>query len=473
MGNQAVLRLLRAKPDDLEVRSNINDVTRFAHDFSQIPIHPKSLASIQAELPISSAGDVYEEEADRVSEQVMHMPEPQLQRACACGGGCPRRLNEQAGHKHLQTEHVRADNTREMVVPSIVHEVLRSPGRPLDSGTRADMELRFGHDLSRVRVHTDEDAARSANAVNALAYTVGQDVVFSAGQYAPETSAGQRLLAHELTHTIQQRNAVCPEVKPLRLSNAETALENEAETVTDAVVRQESFAPPHNASVTLARQRPPATAPPARGGARRPAHGRFYDERCPLLPDGIPRRDGSGLPEQINPCTRGHNFEGRPWVVYENELRVDGDQAWLYQNPGAVHSYTGTRARRESGALGIGTNRVMIFPNSEAGARYIATVLRGYVRRRLTVRQAMERYTQGDPRGNYTQMVQEAFGLNPNARLREADVERIARLIAGNEGPGHGEIFYRDDPNNPVWVQEIFRRTAPAQGTAAPSTRSD
>jgi hypothetical protein len=89
-------------------------------------------------------------------------------------------------------------------VPPIVHDVLRSPGQPLEESTRVFTEARFGHDFSQVRVHRDAKAAESAQAVNALAYTVGHDVVFGAGQYQPGTSAGKRLLAHELTHVIQQ-----------------------------------------------------------------------------------------------------------------------------------------------------------------------------------------------------------------------------------------------------------------------------
>lgn len=89
-------------------------------------------------------------------------------------------------------------------VPPIVEEVLRSPGQPLDPGTRALLEPRFGHDFSRVRVHTDARAAESAQAVNALAYTVGNEIVFSPGRFAPGTQAGFRLLTHELVHTIQQ-----------------------------------------------------------------------------------------------------------------------------------------------------------------------------------------------------------------------------------------------------------------------------
>ncbi len=89
-------------------------------------------------------------------------------------------------------------------VPPIVHEVLHSPGQPLDAETRAFFQPRFGHDFSDVRVHTDAKAVESAQAINALAYTLGQNVVFGAGQYSPESREGRRLLAHELTHVVQQ-----------------------------------------------------------------------------------------------------------------------------------------------------------------------------------------------------------------------------------------------------------------------------
>ncbi len=92
-----------------------------------------------------------------------------------------------------------------ILLPS-VNQVLRSPGRPLDAPTRTFMESRFAQDFSRVRIHTDTRAADSARTLNALAYTIGHDVVFASGHYAPATTAGRRLLAHELTHVIQQRS---------------------------------------------------------------------------------------------------------------------------------------------------------------------------------------------------------------------------------------------------------------------------
>jgi len=102
-----------------------------------------------------------------------------------------------------------ADNQSHAVanVPPIVESALRISGQPLDSPARSSMESLFGEDFGQVRVHTDGQAAESARSVEALAYTAGQDVVFGAGQYQPETAEGRKLLAHELGHTIEQRES--------------------------------------------------------------------------------------------------------------------------------------------------------------------------------------------------------------------------------------------------------------------------
>ncbi len=114
--------------------------------------------------------------------------------------------------------------------PPIVHTALRSPGRPLESSTRTLMESRFNHDFSRVRVHTNVEAAESARSINALAYTVGQQIVFARGQYEPATTAGRRLLSHELTHTIQQSAvASTPNTSRLTINPHDDAHEREAE----------------------------------------------------------------------------------------------------------------------------------------------------------------------------------------------------------------------------------------------------
>jgi hypothetical protein len=101
----------------------------------------------------------------------------------------------------------RRDGARAAYDPSVVETGLRSPGQPLDPTTLAYMRLRFRHDFSEVRVHTDAQAAASAQALNAHAYTLGRSIVFGSGQYQPQAESGQRLLAHELTHVLQQRAA--------------------------------------------------------------------------------------------------------------------------------------------------------------------------------------------------------------------------------------------------------------------------
>jgi hypothetical protein len=107
----------------------------------------------------------------------------------------------------VQTTPVAAHHAGAQGAPGIVHNVLGSPGQPLESATQAFMEARFGHGFDHVRVHADGPAAKSARAVNALAYTVGPHIVFGAERYAPGTAAGRRLLAHELSHVLQQRGA--------------------------------------------------------------------------------------------------------------------------------------------------------------------------------------------------------------------------------------------------------------------------
>jgi outer membrane lipoprotein SlyB len=112
-------------------------------------------------------------------------------------------------------------------VPPIVRETLASPGEPLDRSTRANMDARFGYDFSRVRLHRDERAARSADAVGAVAYTVGRDVAFGRGFYQPHTSAGQRLLAHELAHVTQDEGKDVP--ASLQIGRHDDVAERQAE----------------------------------------------------------------------------------------------------------------------------------------------------------------------------------------------------------------------------------------------------
>ena len=163
---------------------------------------------IQPKLTVGRTDDPLEYEADRVADQVMRMPDPalsigaaplQISRKCA---DCEK---EDEDKEKLQMKRAQGSQPQASEPPAIVHNVLRSPGQPLDAASRAYFEPRFGHDLSGVRVHTDGDAAQSAGSIGATAYTAGSNIAFAAGRYSPATSSGRRLLAHELTHVVQQR----------------------------------------------------------------------------------------------------------------------------------------------------------------------------------------------------------------------------------------------------------------------------
>lgn len=178
---------------------------------------------LQPRLEVSQPHDEYEQEADRVADEVMRMPEPaaavppsgsppRIQRLCAA---CEEDVQRNAASEEDEEPLMPA---REGAVPDArAGEIepyvdnLDGRGEPLAPSARAFMEPRFGADFGTVRVHADAEADRSARSVDALAFTVGRDIVFRAGRYDPDTEPGRRLLAHELTHVVQQ-GAVRPGV---------------------------------------------------------------------------------------------------------------------------------------------------------------------------------------------------------------------------------------------------------------------
>jgi hypothetical protein len=159
---------------------------------------------------------------------------PVLRRKCACGATPgPTGECEQCRRKRLQRS---ASAPAPAVAPPAVHEVLRSPGAPLDASVRARMEPRFRHSFGDVRVHADGRAAESARAVGAHAYAVGPHVVFGAGRYAPGSADGERLIAHELAHVVQGRGAASVIQPKLEIGAADDAAEREADAAARAVV---------------------------------------------------------------------------------------------------------------------------------------------------------------------------------------------------------------------------------------------
>lgn len=161
-----------------------------------------------------------------------------VQRKCGCGGTCGS-CSDDEKKKKVQRRAL-GDTSPEM--PKSVESILGSPGRALDTDTRATMESRFGRSFADVRVHTDSHAAASAREIDAAAYTSGTHIVFGDGRFAPQTTSGGRLLAHELAHVVQQRSGTA---LPTGIGPADDIHERAADRVADAVVAMgPTFAPP-------------------------------------------------------------------------------------------------------------------------------------------------------------------------------------------------------------------------------------
>jgi hypothetical protein len=210
--------------------------------------------------------------------------------------------------------------------PPIVHEVLNSPGQPLDAATRAFMEPRFGHDFTNVRVHTDARAAESARSVGALAYTVGQNVVFGESNYSPSTHTGRELLGHELTHTIQQRSvgARVSLDQPISVEPPDTSFERAADERTVKVGdRSGRIAPLQR----IALQRQPAPLPeiemPAEwafAADKRKSTWRHYARSQGQADAARIRKRGKLITEDRNEVTAKLRFfegDAREWYIRE------------------------------------------------------------------------------------------------------------------------------------------------------------
>lgn len=183
IGNQAVQQLLQTNAEELQVNSVAPASPRFAHDFSGIPLFLQALTRIQPKLKVNTPGDLYEQEADRVANLVVG---PRL---TGCGS--------------LALSPVAPAATGGVGAEQVFNPGVGS-GRVLGVSERAFFEPRLGHDLSQVRVHSDADAAQMSQRLGARAFACGHDLYFAPGQYDPHSDEGRRLLAHELSHVVQQ-----------------------------------------------------------------------------------------------------------------------------------------------------------------------------------------------------------------------------------------------------------------------------
>jgi hypothetical protein len=157
----------------------------------------------QPKLTIGAPDDAFEMEADAVADKAMQMSDgDQIKTKIS-----PVDLQRKCSHCEEEEKVRRKDNGNNSggsEAPDIVNHAIRSSGQSLDNGTQSFMESRFGYNFSNVKIHTDALATKSAQSINALAYTSGNNIIFNEGQYSPGTERGKKLLAHELTHVVQQ-----------------------------------------------------------------------------------------------------------------------------------------------------------------------------------------------------------------------------------------------------------------------------
>lgn len=199
------------RPERADASAERKVATPANHIWQSLALRP---GAIQTKMAVSQPGDPQEQQADHIADRVMRMPiVPRNSNELSLSADATAEAHKSEGgeeeeNKKLQPEQQSAGSDSAEVAPPIIHEALNSSAQRLDPSTRSFMEPRFSSDFSQVRVHADERAAESASAINARAFTVDRDIVFGAGEYAPQTESGRRLLSHELTHVVQQQSAV-------------------------------------------------------------------------------------------------------------------------------------------------------------------------------------------------------------------------------------------------------------------------
>ena len=332
---------------------------------------------IQTKLTVNKPGDPFEQEADRIADQVVRMPDPSsIQRKSSLSAGEEklRRKCTECEEEEKKTELRRKEtNPGPQFAPPSVHQVLNSPGRTLDRATRAFMEPRFGVDFSGVRIHDGLQAAESASAIAALAYTVGQDIVFGASQYSPGSNSGQRLLAHELAHVVQQS---------------------------------------HVAPRTAMREpEKPAEPPPQPAPAPAPA---------------------------AKQAQSGTDSKGQDYVVYGNEIRVGGTRTWRNNNPGNfdkpedhpknIGDDGNTQAAKDS------KRKFLIFPDAATGMKELIDSIEAHGKAHAgsTIRSFIT--VHAPPKENPTETyITHVLGyMNNGFAIGGCEIKKPARLV--NEG---------------------------------------
>ena len=293
---------------------------RLGHDFSRLSVHSTGPGMIQTKLKINEPGDIYEQEADRVAEQVMRMEEPRVQ----------RQTEEEEEEEFLQTKELPGQSPEVTPDLSSCIQRLRGGGQTLPESVRSFFEPRFGYDFSQVKVHADARAVKAAREMNARAFTVGSDVVFGEGEYVPESEQGKRLLGHELTHIVQQRKFIMPyntkSSAQLNVHDEEIDLTsqyrekiNEDRSKKEAtIIRQDKISVMHLSPhwESMLHRQPIVTKLSPTDEKHALENGRKDGAR--IRKEGLPA-EGSEFRENINMMLRF--YEGVAYEVYSDEIK--------------------------------------------------------------------------------------------------------------------------------------------------------
>lgn len=361
---------------------------------------------------------------------------------------------------------------------AILSVVGKGGGEPLDGRIRLEMEGLLGADFSSVRVHKDHAAARSAKAISAKAYTVGNEVVFGSEMFAPETQQGRHLLAHELEHVRQQQNGPERHIamdSGVLISDPSDLVEREAEAAAiEAVdrfnrgtesktadrngVEASPLSHPSGRRTTVYRQSSTATAATGTTSAPAPAPTNS------ATPKG-PSNDPPLLPGDVI------KVEDHTYVIYADEVRNWGDppvatSSWIARNPGNIMNGDGVGAfpgKHVRAVAGDGTVvQPAIFPTEEIGLRAIRRVVEAYGK--ISLLEAIRKYApqghgENDPDA-YARKVAEKMGIPTStlmSNLTGDQWDTFSEEVKVREGWIEGKVFKRDAPKLPKEVRDRLK----------------
>lgn len=349
-----------------------------------------------------------------------------------------------AAGRVLQRAAVRAD-LEASGVPPIVHEVLRSPGRPLDDATRAYMEPRFGHDFSAVRVHDDDRAAASAQAVNADAYTVGSDIVLRRNDSGQASPGGRAALAHELAHVVQQHSGA-PTRPGERVSDPGDGLEREALATAQRVLASPATAGEAGATALG----PPSPGPSSTVLQRQVSSPATLEDTLRFVVNEAGFAQGRATPPNVG--THSKADASRFGTAAHNlQLRDAVDRARRLGWPGADRLVEGVRVNGRTGEV-IGIN---VRPGGKGTLNFDLVVLKAGAQLRV-----------GD-------LIQDQVSMTGDVKFGDLSTNRAQAGFARRHGFAHVNLRAGNFKLQQAGAQGTSRKattpsTPPGGGTAPP-----